>query len=78
MKRELATVAIPPYPNINQLAQWKASFIDKVAIASGREDLDKVTRWIARSFNEEVTMGDLADIEYKSYGTLDLKLLEGW
>ena len=77
LKRELATVVVPPYPNINQLAQWKAGLIDKVAIASGREDLDKVTRWIARVFDDGVTLTDLANIEYKSYGTLDLKLLEG-
>ena len=73
-RQELAAIAMPPFPSINQILQWKAELIQNVAIASGRVNSDPVAAWIGKAMDDDVTVDALADVDDMRFGTLDLKL----
>ena len=46
--KEAEKVAVPDFPTIAQLPQWKMQLLHNVVAASGREEEDEVTKWLLR------------------------------
>ncbi len=70
--KESATVAIPLFPSIAQLPQWKIAFYTNVCAAAGRVDDGKVLKWISSVESTGSTREGFADSG--KYSTLDRKI----